>query len=96
MANGLATALLRTSGMAVVVDNEELLDTTDTDTIAGYRKELMMQEEVSQDTIHEDHLEEEIDDNRGRTVIPRGILDHLGILRNPQKGLDMRYHLDLM
>lgn len=96
MANGLATALLRTAGIAVVVDKEELLDTTDTDTTAGYRKELMMQEEVSQDTIHEDHLEEEIDDNRGRTVIPREILDHPDILRNPQMGLDMRYHLDLM
>lgn len=95
MASGLETALLRMAGTAVA-DKEDLLDITDTVTAAaGYRKELTMSEEVNQDTIQEDHLEEEIDGNRGRMVNLRVILVHLDIFNIPQRALDTHYHLDL-
>lgn len=94
--NGLETALLRMAGTVVAVDKEELPDTTDTDTTAGYRRELTMYEGLSQDMIHEVPHEEEIDGNHGQTVNLPGILAHLDIFRNLQRELDTRCHLALM
>lgn len=92
--SGRVMALPRMAGIMVVVDKEESPDTMDTDTTAVYRKEPMMYEGFSQDMIHEVHREEEIDGNRGPMVNLRGMV-HLDILHNPQRVLDMRYHLDL-